>query len=56
MSNLCFCGRFFQSRCRVVVLHKLTELDLQAILKKALTDAEHGLGSFNVTADDKGKS
>jgi putative ATPase len=41
------------SRCRVVVLEALTPDDLVALMRRALGDAERGLGSFGVTVDDE---
>jgi len=40
------------SRCRVYVLHGLGEEDLLSIMRRALTDREHGLGALRVEADD----
>jgi putative ATPase len=40
------------SRCRVFVLEMLDTGDLVEILRRALADAERGLGSSGVTADD----
>jgi putative ATPase len=40
------------SRCRVFVLNALTPEDLTAILRRALADAEHGLGAWGLTAED----
>ncbi|MGH7266566.1 MAG: replication-associated recombination protein A [Candidatus Rokuibacteriota bacterium] len=39
------------SRCRVYVLERLPEDDVIAILRRALTDAERGLGASGVEAD-----
>jgi len=35
------------SRCRVVVLNQLSELEIETILKNALTDQERGLANFH---------
>ena len=35
------------SRCRVYVLHALSEKDIENILKRALSDNEKGLGKYN---------
>jgi putative ATPase len=40
------------SRSRVFVLASLDPADLARLLRRALTDAEHGLGSLDVRADD----
>jgi len=40
------------SRCRVVVLEPLAPADLIGLLRRALADAEHGLGSAGVEAAD----
>ena len=40
------------SRCRVIVLHPLTEDDLRAILAATLTDTERGLGGQGVTIEE----
>ena len=40
------------SRCRVYVLHPLTEDQVVVLLKRALNDRERGLGQMNVTASD----
>ena len=40
------------SRCRVLTLRPLTEEQLISLLHRALKDKEHGLGSFNLIADD----
>jgi putative ATPase len=40
------------SRCRVYVLHPLSEEHIALLLRRALQDAERGLGSLNLTADD----
>ncbi len=42
------------SRCRVYVLHGLGEPELTAILRRALTDRERGLGATAAEADDDG--
>jgi putative ATPase len=41
------------SRCRVYVLHGLTEGDLAEILRRALADAERGLASRRPLVDDE---
>jgi putative ATPase len=41
------------SRARVYVLESLSTDDLVAILRRALTDRERGLGDLNVDADDE---
>jgi len=40
------------SRCRVYVLKPLTEDEIVALLKRALTDSERGLGEMRVDASD----
>jgi putative ATPase len=40
------------SRCRVYVLHPLTEEQIVVLLRRALTDRERGLGEMNLTASD----
>src|ERR1700722_5762657 len=40
------------SRCRVYVLRPLTEDQIVLLLRRALTDREHGLGEKNLTASD----
>src|SRR3979411_2585334 len=40
------------SRCRVYVLKPLTEDQIVELLKRALTDADRGLGSMKVNASD----
>jgi len=40
------------SRARVYVLKSLTEQDITHVLKRALNDAEKGLGERNLSADD----
>jgi replication-associated recombination protein RarA len=40
------------SRCRVYVLHPLSEEHIAHLLRRALEDTERGLGSLNLTADD----
>jgi len=40
------------SRCRVYVLHALTEDDLVEIMRRALTDRERGLGALRPEVDD----
>jgi putative ATPase len=41
------------SRARVFVLEPLTESDLEEILRRALSDAERGLGSHDLTVDEQ---
>src|SRR6201986_4086130 len=41
------------SRCRVYTLQPLTEEQIVALLRRALTDAERGLGASGVSADDE---
>ena len=41
------------SRCRVYVLKQLTEEQLVVLLRRALTDAERGLGSLHLGASDE---
>jgi putative ATPase len=41
------------SRCRVYTLVGLTEEQVTALLRRALTDPERGLGSSGITADDE---
>jgi len=41
------------SRCRVLALEALDEAVLVALLERALTDAERGLGAIGVTATDE---
>jgi len=41
------------SRCRVVVLEPLAPADLAELMRRALTDAERGLGASGVTVDDE---
>jgi putative ATPase len=41
------------SRCRVYVLKQLTEEQIVALLHRALTDRERGLGALNLTADEE---
>lgn len=41
------------SRSRVYVLHPLTEEQIVALLRRALEDKEHGLGSMQLTASDE---
>jgi len=41
------------SRCRVYVLHPLTEEQIVTLLKRALADAERGLGGMNLRASDE---
>jgi putative ATPase len=40
------------SRCRVYVLHPLSEEHIAQLLHRALDDSERGLGNLNLTADD----
>ncbi|MGH2588584.1 MAG: replication-associated recombination protein A, partial [Dehalococcoidia bacterium] len=40
------------SRSRVIVLRALTEEELAALLQRALTDPDRGLGSLDLTIDD----
>jgi putative ATPase len=40
------------SRCRVYVLHPLSEERIAALLRRALEDRERGLGAQELTADD----
>jgi putative ATPase len=40
------------SRCRVYVLHGLADADLGAIMRRALGDAERGLGALKPDVDD----
>jgi putative ATPase len=40
------------SRCRVYVLHALSEDRIAALLRRALDDKDRGLGNMNLTADD----
>jgi putative ATPase len=39
------------SRCRVYVLHRLTEADIRVILERALADRERGLAALHADAD-----
>jgi putative ATPase len=41
------------SRSKVFVLHGLTTEEVASILRRALTDAEHGLGTQRVAVDDE---
>jgi len=41
------------SRCKVYVLNPLEPRDIHEILRRALGDAERGLGNANVTVDDE---
>jgi putative ATPase len=41
------------SRCRVVVLEPLTPGDLVTLMRRALADAERGLGAQTLTVDDE---
>ena len=40
------------SRCRVYTLQALSQEDIIALLKRALTDSERGLGALGLTADE----
>jgi putative ATPase len=40
------------SRCRVYLLHPLTEDQIVLLLKRALADKEHGLGEMRLSASD----
>jgi putative ATPase len=40
------------SRSRVIVLRALTDEELAALIRRALTDGERGLGSLDLTIDD----
>lgn len=40
------------SRCRVVVLEKLSAQDIEQVLRRALSDTERGLGKEAITIDD----
>jgi putative ATPase len=40
------------SRCRVYTLQALSQEDIVALLRRALTDGERGLGQLNLTADE----
>ncbi|HYM78764.1 MAG TPA: replication-associated recombination protein A [Candidatus Dormibacteraeota bacterium] len=40
------------SRCRVYVLQPLSEEQIVLLLRRALTDREHGLGGMNLTTSD----
>jgi putative ATPase len=40
------------SRCRVYTLKPLTDADIEAVIRRALTDAEQGLGGACVLSDD----
>ena len=40
------------SRCRVYTLQALSQEDILALLRRALADAERGLGSLNLTGDE----
>ena len=40
------------SRCRVYTLQPLTELQVIELLRRALTDQQHGLGNFGVSAEN----
>jgi len=42
------------SRCRVYVLEPLTELDLEALLNRALTDRDRGLGAMQLRVAEDG--
>jgi putative ATPase len=41
------------SRCRVYVLHALSEPQIASLLRRALEDRERGLGAMELTADDE---
>src|ERR1700746_303966 len=41
------------SRCRVYILNQLTEEQLVALLRRALTDAQRGLGAMKLQAADE---
>ena len=41
------------SRCRVYVLHALSEDHIAQLLRRALEDRERGLGTMEITADDE---
>jgi putative ATPase len=41
------------SRCRVYVLEPLSEQQIVRLLRRALSDREHGLGEMNLTASDE---
>src|SRR5271168_1527617 len=41
------------SRCRVYTLHALTEDEILTLLERALADAERGLGSMHIAADEE---
>jgi len=43
------------SRSRVFVLNPLTEAEITTIIKRALEDKEHGMGSYNVTVDESAR-
>jgi putative ATPase len=45
-------NRALLSRCRVLTLEALSTDDLQAIIDRALTDTERGLGTLQVVIDD----
>lgn len=40
------------SRCRVMILDKLSTEDIMGLIKRALKDKKEGLGRFNIKADD----
>lgn len=40
------------SRCKVFVLHALTDEQLRTIVERALSDKEHGLGALNIEIAD----
>jgi putative ATPase len=42
------------SRCKVVVLQKLSQEALVKILENALENTQNGLGAFNLQAEEKG--
>lgn len=41
------------SRCRVLVLERLSENDLKTIIQRAVTDHDHGLGGLHLNIDDQ---
>src|SRR5262249_36766660 len=41
------------SRCRVYILKPLTEVEIVLLLRRALTNAERGLGKMNLQAGDE---
>ncbi|MDY0390336.1 MAG: replication-associated recombination protein A [Desulfobulbus oligotrophicus] len=40
------------SRCQVLPLHPLTPHDIEQMVQRALTDTEHGLGSYHLGIDE----